>query len=181
MCFVRFFRFWTRNPTLWCFSYSRMRFVWDFSALHCGCQWRVWIRAVTGGLCFFSVLWFLHPFFFHTFPDIITIRNYWFHAFLRNCPPRRDLTVGYTSLYFCGKRTSSISPCYILLHFSIVIWKHFGERQISPCYILSYISRKKWTCLRNTKNAEHTRWDAYSVIRADPIWASRRGSNLTVL
>ena len=37
---------------------------------------------------------------FHVFPDIITERNYRFHAFLENCPPRRDLTVGCTSLHF---------------------------------------------------------------------------------
>ena len=47
-----------------------------------------------------SVLCFFHTFFFHTFPDIITLQNYRFHVFLRNCPPRRDLTVGYASLYF---------------------------------------------------------------------------------
>ena len=56
--------------------------------------------------------------FFHTFPDIITIRNHRYHAFLQNCPPRRDLTVGRTSLYFIENahvldltvgRTSSLS------------------------------------------------------------------------
>ena len=39
-------------------------------------------------------------FVFSVFPEILLMENYRFHVFLRNCPPRRDLTVGRTSLYF---------------------------------------------------------------------------------
>ena len=46
----------------------------------------------------------------------------------------RDAAISPWDILLCillKMRTSWISPCDTLLHFLIVIWKHFGERQIS--------------------------------------------------
>ena len=100
---------------------------------------------------FFLRFVFFSTVFFHVFPDIITIRNYRFHVFLRNCPPRRDLTVGYTSLYFTENahvldltvgRTSS--------HFDRHLEAFWGAADLSVVYVFLFLKHKTNMFLKHT-------------------------------
>ena len=90
--------------------------------------------------------------FFHVFLDIITIRNYRFHAFLRNCPPRRDLTVGYTSLYF-------VEDAHVL---DLTVWRtsslfdrhleaFWGAADLSVVYAFPLLRHETNMCVKHQK------------------------------
>ena len=101
---------------------------WFFCGRHYDCQWWVWIGAVVGHSS--------SPKKLQHFLDDFRVKevrgNHGFACFVGglSATPRSQRTIYFFTLLMKSP-TSSISACYILLHILIVIWKHFGERQIS--------------------------------------------------